>query len=138
MDKEKFKVKADKENIPGYDSELEIEVDGTYEAYFKGNIPAPSQYTDDSGTAMTITWFNNFGVRSKASKSDTNVEYTVKLKKLPAGKRLFVKALTGNVIEVTSKNPGDPEERKLKYSDDGGGNIKFSWDEGDPATGQAP
>jgi hypothetical protein len=137
MAKEKFNVKADKDNIPGYDSELEIEVDSTYEAYFKGSIPAPSQYTDDSGT-ITITWFNNFGIREKKSKKDTNVEYTVKLKKVPAGKRIFVKTINGNAIEVTSKKSNDPDNEKLKYSDAGGGKIIFSWDEGDPATGQAP
>jgi hypothetical protein len=137
MAKEKFKVKADKENIPGYNSELEIEVDSAYEAYFKGSLPAPTDYTDDSGT-ITITWFNNFGVRDKNSKKDTNIEYTVKLRGLAAGKRLFVMTKNGKVSEVTSKNPGDPDNARLKYSDAGEGNLKFSWNEGDPATGQAP
>lgn len=137
MEKEKFKVKADKENIPGYNSELEIEVDGTYEAYFKGSIPAPTQFTDDSGT-ITITWFNNFGVRDKDSKQDSNVEYTVKLRGMAAGKRLFVMAKNGKAIEVTRRNPGDPDNGKLKFSDAEEGFIKFSWNEGDPATGRAP
>jgi len=137
MAKKTFKVKADKENISGYDSELEIEVDDNYEAYFKGNIPEPSQYTDASGTTITVTWFNNFGVRDKNSKNDTDVEYSVKLKKLPAGKRLFVKAKDGTIIEVMSKNPDDPDDR-LKYSDAGGGNIKFSWNVGDPPSGMGP
>lgn len=137
MAKKNFKVKADKENIPGYNSELEIEVDDAYEAYFKGSIPAPSQYTDGSGT-ITVTWFNNFGVRDTNTKKDTDVEYTVKLKKLPSGKRLFVRARDGSLIEVTSKKPQDPDSTKLKYSDADGGNIKFSWDEGDPPTGFGP
>jgi len=133
MAKKTFKVKADKENIPGYDSEIEIEVDDAYEAYFKGNIPDPSQY----GT-ITVTWFNNFGVREKNSQKDTDVEYTVKLKKMPEGKRLFVKAADGTVTEVTSKDPNDPDSKNLKYSDAGGGNIKFSWNVGDPPIGFGP
>ncbi|HEY5730203.1 MAG TPA: hypothetical protein VIS72_09150 [Anaerolineales bacterium] len=132
------KVKANKENISGYDSELDIDVGDAYEAYFKGSIPEPTQYNDGSST-MTITWFNNFGVRDKASKADANVEYTVKLKKLPAGKRLFVKDAGGNVIEVSQKSANDPDDVKLKYSDDDDvKKIKFKWNVGDPATGLAP
>ena len=132
MAKKKFTVKADKENVPGYDSELEIEVDDGYEAYFKGTIPEPTPYQ-----GFTITWFNNFGVRDKNSKVDTDVEYTVKLKKLPAGKRLFV-LQNGKVIEVTQKTPKDSNKDKLKFADAESGKVKFTWDAGDPPTGTGP
>jgi hypothetical protein len=123
MAKEKFKVKADKEKIPGYDSELEIEVDDKYEAYFKGNIPDPTQYTDESGT-ITVTWFNNFGVREKKSKKDENVEYTVRLNKLPAGKMLFVMY--------------DGTTHKIQATDDDNNKSKFTLSVGDPPVGSGP
>jgi len=132
-----YKVKADKEKISGYDSELEIDVDDAYEAYFKGSIPEPTQYNDGSKT-FTITWFNNFGIRDKSTKQDADVEYTVKLKKLPAGKRFFVKDKNENVIEVTQKGQKDNDNVKLKYSDAGGGKVKFKWNVGDPPTGAGP
>ena len=125
MAKKIFKVKADKEIIPDYDSELEIEVDDTYEAYFKGNIPAPSQYTDESGT-ITVTWFNNFGIRDTKSKEDKDVEYTVRLKKLPTGKMLFVMYGGGtHKIQTT-----DDDKNKNK--------IKFTLSVGDPPVGVGP
>ena len=123
MAKKIFKVKADKEIIPDYDSELEIEVDDTYEAYFKGNIPAPSQYTDESGT-ITVTWFNNFGIRDTKSKEDKDVEYTVKLKKLPTGKMLFV--MYGGATH------------KIQTTDDDKNKIKFTLSVGDPPVGVGP
>jgi hypothetical protein len=132
------KVKADKEKIPGYDSQLDIAVsDPNYEAYFKGNIPEPTQYSDGASTIL-ITWFNNFGVRHAKLKSHGNVAYTVRLKKLPAGKRLFVKDNNENIIEITRKSSKDADNVKLKYSDDSGDKIKFTWDVGDPAIGQGP
>ncbi len=125
MAKKIFKVKADKEIIPDYDSELEIEVDDTYEAYFKGNIPAPSQYTDESGT-ITVTWFNNFGIRDTKSKEDKDVEYTVKLKKLPAGKMLFV--MYGGATHKIQTTDDDKNKNK----------IKFTLSVGDPPVGVGP
>jgi len=123
MAKKVFKVKADKEILPDYDSELEIEVDEKYEAYFKGSIPAPSQYTDESGT-ITVTWFNNFGVRDAKSKKDKDVEYTVKLKKLPAGKMLFV-MYGGETHKIQTTNAGTKK-------------IKFTLSVGDPPVGVGP
>lgn len=135
MPKKKFNFpgkKTPKINTP----EIEVEVDDTYEAYDKGSIPAAGQYQVGSET-LTITWFNNFGVRLKGASDDSNVEYTVKLKKLPAGQRLFVLDNT-TALEVTEKKPSDPDDKDLKYSDAGNGNIKFKWNKGDPPTGSAP
>lgn len=131
MANSKYKIKGNNK-IPKYDSEIEIDVDDQFEAYNK-DIPDPTPYQ-----GFTITWFNNFGVRSKSTGKNAKTTYTVKLKKIPAGKRLFVKANDGTVIEVTSKNPSDPDSEKLKYSAAGRGNIKFSWDEDDPPTGFGP
>ena len=140
------KVSVDPNN-PNENSDVEIDVGSGYEPYFKGSIPAPSQYTDSAGT-ITITWFNNFGVRIKPAKPgdpapDADVEYTVKLKKLPDGKRLFVKNKSGNIIEVTKKGPNDAQNAWLKYSDDDSDDkkvkkIKFTWNVGDPPIGGGP
>lgn len=113
----KYKVKGN-DKIKGYDSELEIEVDDKYEAFSK-DIPAPMKYQ-----GMTITWFNNFGVREKSNGKEANITYTVKLKKLPEGKRLF----TFHDNEVHEIEP--------KYlSKD---RVKFTLSVGDPPTGMAP
>ena len=132
------KVSVDPNN-PNEDTDVEIDVGTGYEPYFKGTIPAPTSYQ-----GITITWFNNFGVRVKPDKQgepapDADVDYTVKIKKLPAGKRLFVKNKSGNVIEVTQKTSSDPADANLKYSDEDNGNkIKFSWNIGDPPIGSGP
>ena len=114
----KFKIKGRK-NIPNYDDpDLEIEVDDKYEAYSKP-IPDPTPY--QSGF---ITWFNNFGVKEKATGQNKDVTYTVTLQALPAGKTLFV--LYG----------GEPHE--MPHQDAGNGKIKFSLDVSDPPAGSYP
>ena len=131
MANSKTKIKGNTK-IPNYDSEIEIEVDNKYEPY-KKTIPSPTKYE-----GFTITWFNNFGVKNKATGNNAKATYTIKLKNMPAGKRLFVRAAGGTIIEVTKKKPGAPEKDNLKYSDAGNGNIKFSWNEGDPPIGFGP
>ena len=113
----KYKIKGNKK-VPGYNSEIEIDVDDKYEAYSKA-IPDPTLYQ-----GFTITWFNSFGVREKTSRKDANVTYKVKLKKLPEGKRVF--ALYGG------------EVHELTTDDDGNGNIKFTLSVGDPPVGTGP
>ncbi len=117
MANRKFKIKGNNK-VPGYDSEIEIDVDDKYEAYSKP-IPEPTPYQ-----GFTITWFNNFGVREKSSGKNANVTYIVKLKKLPKGKRLF--ALYGG------------EVHELTADDAGNGNIKFELNVGDPPIGSGP
>lgn len=118
--KEKFKIKGN-DKIPDYDSELEIEVDDTYEAYSK---PIPDAPTPIPGEKGYITWFNNFGVKDKSTGKNVNVDYTVMLHPLPAKKRLF--AFYGNAAhEIT------PE-------DAGSGKIKFPLNVGDPPVGMGP
>ena len=113
----KYKIKGNNK-IPNYDSEIEIDVDNKYEAYSK-DIPEPTPYQ-----GFTITWFNSFGVRNKSTGKNAKVTYTVKLKKLPTGKRVF--ALYG----------GEPHE--LSTEDAGNGNIKFTLSIGDPPIGMGP
>lgn len=123
MPNKKFKIKGNKK-IPDYDSEIEIDVDDKYEAFSKP-IPDPTPYQ-----GFTITWFNSFGVREKSSGKNADVTYKVKLKKLPAGKRLF--ALYGD--------PGatKPTVHELTAEDDGPGNVKFTLNVGDPPIGSGP
>jgi hypothetical protein len=113
----KYKIKGNNK-IPGYDSEIEIDVDDKYEAYSK-DIPEPTPYE-----GFVITWFNSFGVREKTSRKNADVTYTVKLKKLPKGKRLFA-LYNGEVHELTTENAGN-------------GNIKFTLSVGDPPVGTGP
>lgn len=113
----KYKIKGNKK-IPDYDSEIEIEVDSKYEAYSK-SIPDPTPYQ-----GFTITWFNSFGVRSKSTGKDAKATYTVKLKKLPVGKKLFA-LFSGEVHELTTEDAGNE-------------NIKFTLNVGDPPLGTGP
>jgi hypothetical protein len=117
MANKKYKLKGNNK-IPNYDSELDIEVDDKYEAYSKP-IPEPTPYQDGY-----ITWFNAFGVKEKASGKTSDVTYTVTLKRLPDGKRVFV--LYG----------GEPHE--IPTRDAGNGKVKFTLDVGDPPTGGYP
>ncbi|HSO12534.1 MAG TPA: hypothetical protein VLT51_09175 [Anaerolineales bacterium] len=117
MSKAKYRIKGN-DKIPGYDSEIEIEVDNKYEAYSK-KIPEPTPYQ-----GFTITWFNSFGVRSKATGKNARATYSVKLKKLPAGKRLFAFYRD--------------EVHELATEDAGSGNIKFTLNVGDPPIGTGP
>jgi hypothetical protein len=118
MAKEKFKIKGN-DKIPDFDSELEINVDDKYEAY-KKDIPEKS--TPIPGGA--ITWFNAFGIRSKETRRNANVTYTVTLHPLPKGKKLF--ALYG----------GKPHE--IPTQEAGPGKISFTLNVGDPPTGAGP
>lgn len=111
------KIKGNNE-IPNYDSELEIEVDDKYEAYSK-DIPADTPY--EGGY---IKWFNSFGVREKSTGRNADVPYKVTLQAMPAGKRLFV--FYG----------GEPHE--IIPKDAGNGKVKFPLSVGDPPTGQFP
>jgi hypothetical protein len=63
-------------------------------------------------------------VRSKATGKNARATYTVRLKKLPAGKRLFV-LYRGAVHELTTE-------------DTGSGHIKFTLNMGDPPIGVGP
>lgn len=113
----KYKIKGNNK-VPGYDSEIEVDVDDKYEAYSKP-IPEPTPHE-----GLTITWFNNFGVREKSSGKDANITYKVKLKKLPEGKRLYA-LYDGEVHELTTEDAGS-------------GNINFELNVGDPPIGSAP
>ena len=113
----KYKLKGNNK-IPNYDSELEIDVDDTYEAYSKA-IPDPTPYQGG-----VITWFNSFGVREKSSKKNADVTYEVTAQGVPAGKRLF--ALYG----------GQPHE--MATEDAGNGKIRFTLSVGDPPVGSGP
>ncbi len=117
MPDKKFKMKG-KGNIANHDTDLDIEVDDTYEVYSK---PVPDPTPFENGF---ITWFNAFGVRHKTSKKDTNIRYKVTLQKLPAGKRLFY--LYNNV----------PHE--ITPEDDVVGKVRFFLEVGDPPTGIYP
>ncbi len=113
----KFKIRG-KGNIPNYVTDLDIEVDDIYEAYSK---PVPDPTPFENGF---ITWFNAFGVREKVSRKDANVQYTVTLQALPAGKRLFY--LYNN------------QPHEISVEDAGGGKARFSLGIGDPPVGTFP
>jgi hypothetical protein len=113
----KYNIKGT-DKIRDYDSRLEIDVDDRYEAYSKP-IPEPTPFEDGF-----ITWFNAFGVREKASRRDANILYTVVLRALPAGKRLF------------AMYDGQPHEIKSENADRG--MIKFTLSVGDPPLGAFP
>jgi hypothetical protein len=107
--------------IPHYDSEIDVDVDDTYEAYSK---PIPDNPTPIPGGGGDITWFNNFGVREKSTKNRADVPYTVFLHPLPPKKRLFVFY--------------DNAAHEIFPEDGGNGRIKFSLSVGDPPTGMGP
>ena len=117
----KFKIKG--KNIPGYDSEIEVDIGSSNDKKFdvvSKAIPAPTSYGDG-----TILWFNAFGVKEKSTGKDANITYTVTLSALPAGKtKLF--ALVDN----------SPQEIEIKTG--GSGKIKFTLNVGDPPLGYWP
>ncbi len=113
----KFKIRG-KGNIPNYVTDLDIEVDDRYEAYSK---PVPDPTPFENGF---ITWFNAFGVREKVSGKDANIQYTVTLQALPAGKRLFY--LHNN------------QPHEISTADAGSGKVTFTLDIGDPPSGMYP
>jgi hypothetical protein len=117
----KFKLKG--KNIPGYDSEIEVDIGidhaNKYDVVSK-QIPEPTPYENG-----TITWFNAYGVKEKATGKYADISYTVTLSALPAGKtKLF--ALVNNV----------PQELMTKIG--GSGKIKFTLAIGDPPVGYYP
>jgi hypothetical protein len=117
MANQKYKIKGNNK-IPGYDSELEVDVDDKYEAYSK-EIPAPTPYQNG-----VITWFNNFGVREKSDKKNADVTYTVTLQAPPEGSQLFV--FYG----------GQPHAMPTESG--GNGKIKYTLNVGDPPNGFYP
>ena len=117
MPNAKTKIKG-KGNIPGYDTDLEIEVDDKYEVYGK-HVPDKTKF--EKGF---ITWFNAFGVRDKKNGKDANVRYKVILEKLPEGQRLFY-LYNDTPVEIF------PEE-------EGNGKIRYFLDIGDPPNGTYP
>jgi len=114
----KFKIKG-KGNIPGYDTDLEIEVNDQYEAYSKP-IPDPTPFENG-----VITWFNAFGVKEKITGKDATIRYKVTLQRLAEKKRLFY-LYNNEPQEITS------------FEEAGNGKVKFTLDIGDPPTGTYP
>ena len=116
----KFKLKG--KHIPGYDSEIEVDIGSDhankYDVVSKA-IPEPSPY--EGGT---ITWFNAYGVKEKATGKYADISYTVTLSALPKGKKLFV-LLSSGIQEVPTKSAGS-------------GKIKFTLAIGDPPMGYGP
>jgi hypothetical protein len=117
----KFKLKG--KHIPGYDSEIEVDIGSDHaQKYDVVSKAIPDSTPHGSGT---ITWFNAFGVKEKSTGNDANITYTVTLSALPAGKtKLF--ALISNV----------PQELETKTG--GSGKIKFTLNVGDPPLGYWP
>lgn len=113
----KFKIKG-KGNIPGYDTDLEVEVNDLYEAYSKP-IPEPTPYGEGH-----ITWFNAFGVKDKRDGKQADVPYKVTLQALPAGKKLFYLY--------------DGQPREIDVKEAGNGKVKFDLALGDPPVGVYP
>jgi hypothetical protein len=116
------KVKLKGKNIPGYDSEIEVDIGSDnvskYDVVSK-EIPAPTPY--EGGT---ITWFNAYGVKDKKTGKYASISYTVTLSSLPTGKRLFVLLPTG-IEEIYPKVSGS-------------GKVKFTLAIGDPPMGYGP
>lgn len=117
------KVKLKGKNVPGYDSEIEVDIGSDHAKKYdvvSKTIPDPTPY--GSGT---ITWFNAFGVKEKSTGKDAGINYTVTLSALPAGKtKLF--ALVNKI----------PQELEIKSG--GSGKIKFTLNIGDPPVGFFP
>ena len=119
-DSGKFKIKG--KDVPGYDSEIEVDI-GTEGAknhkVVSKDIPNPSPYGGSD-----IIWFNAFGVKEKNNDKFADIPYTVKLNKLPEGKKLFVKLPAGIV------------EQRFEEAEPG--KIKFELAVGDPPIGYWP
>lgn len=117
----KFKLKG--KSIPGYDTEIEVDIGSEnakkYEVVSK-DIPEPTPYGKG-----TITWFNAYGIKVRETGNYANIFYTVTLNALPPGKtKLF--ALINNA----------PQE--LDFKEIGNGKIKFTLEIGDPPVGIWP
>jgi hypothetical protein len=116
----KFKIKG--KNIPGYDSEIEVDIGSdhakNYDVVSK-TIPEPSPYEGGK-----ITWFNAYGVKEKATGKYADISYTVTLSALPAGKKLFA-LLPSGIQEIPTKAGGR-------------GKVKFTLAIGDPPLGYWP
>lgn len=117
MADESYRIKG-MGNIPGFETDLEIEVDNRFEAYSKP-VPDPTPFEDGQ-----ITWFNAFGIRDRVTLGDANVPYKVHLQKPPQGRRLFV-FYEDTPHEITPQETG--EDR-----------VMFTLDIGDPPTGLFP
>ena len=119
MANEKFKIKG---NDKIRNSEIEIEVNDSYEAYSK---PIPKDNTKIPGGE--VVWFNNFGIRDKQTKENKNVTYTGTLDALPDNKLLFV------------LYPDNPVPQEVKTEPVGNsGKIRFTLSIGDPPIGSGP
>jgi hypothetical protein len=113
-----------KANIPGFNTDLEIDVvDDQYEVYDKD---LPKDLPKETSSRQKITWFNNFGVRRKNStaREKSVPQYRVFLQKLPEGKKLCA-YFNGSVTDIPVQNAG-PDK------------ILFTLSEGDPPTGYYP
>ena|SRR5512145_1129706 len=112
-----------KANIPGFVTDLDIDVDDeNYEVYDKG---LPKGLPGETKNKETITWFNNFGVRRKNGTDEKVVpQYRVLLQKLPEGKTLCA-YYNGTVNDVPVQSTGSDK-------------IAFTLNVGDPPTGYYP
>jgi hypothetical protein len=116
----KFKIKG--KNIPGYDSEIEVDIGSDHAKKYdvvSKNIPEPSPYEGGK-----ITWFNAYGVKEKTTGKYADISYTVTLSALPAGKKLFA-LLPSGIQEIPTKAGGS-------------GKVKFTLAIGDPPLGYWP
>lgn len=117
----KFKIKG--KNIPGYDTEIEVDIGAGNEANHEVTdkpIPDPTPY--EGGT---ITWFVAFAVKERSNGAYADIPYTVTLNELPKGKtKLFAQLPTG-ITELDVKAGGS-------------GKIKVDLAVGDPPMGYYP
>ena len=117
----KFKIKG--KNIPGYDTEIEVDIGAGNEANHEVTdkpIPAPTSY--EGGT---ITWFVAFAVKEKSNGNFADIPYTVTLNSLPKGKNKLYALLPSGITELSVKAGGS-------------GKIKFDLAVGDPPVGYFP
>ena len=117
----KFKIKG--KNIPGYDTEIEVDIGSAsaenHEVTDKP-IPEPTPYGDG-----TITWFVAFAVKEKSNGAYADIPYTVTLNNLPKGKTKLYALLPSGIKEMDVKVGGS-------------GKIKFNLAVGDPPLGIYP
>lgn len=120
-------------SIPGFNTDLDIDVtDPQYEAVEK-DLPTIPEYRDPkTGAVLNIIWFNNFGVRKVGTTTfEKNVPpYRVFLQALPDApnnvkRRLFVYS-NGQVQEITN------------IQNAGSNRVMFTLNVGDPPTGYYP
>lgn len=122
----KYPIPGKKKDHGPDDPDIEVDVEGNYEAYSKS---IPEAQTPHQG--FMITWFNNFGIRDKSTGKNANVTYKVKLKKLPKGKRLFA-------LYKDAEEDKNPKVHELTTENDGTDHIKFTLNVGDPPIGMGP